>query len=88
MKISEASIRYNLRTLYDTRRGRGLLSVHGAYANDAIRDIVDLSDVIDSFFERIIAWQESVGRGNGRVQEPEVVRNDLSPKLRDLVKHT
>ena len=87
LKISEASIRYNLRTLYDTRRGRGLLSVHGAYANDAIRDIVDLSDVIDSFFERIIAWQESVGRGNGRVQEPEVVRNDLSPKLRDLVKH-
>ena len=87
LKISESSIRYNLRSLYDTRRGRGLLSTHGACANDSIRDIVELSDFIDDFFDRIIAWQESAGRGNGRVQERDVVRNDLSPKLRNLVTH-
>ena len=39
--------------------------MHGSCANDAIRDIVDLSDVIDHFFDRIIAWQESAGRGKG-----------------------
>src|SRR3954469_823271 len=54
LKVSEASIRYNLRTLYDTKRGRGVLSTHGSCANDTIRDIVDLGDVIEHFFERII----------------------------------
>jgi Rad3-related DNA helicase len=87
LKISESSIRYNLRALYDTKRGRGLLSTHGANANDAIRDIVDLSDIIDDFFDRIIAWQETAGRGNGRVQEPNIIRNELSPKLRNLATH-
>ncbi|HEX3355545.1 MAG TPA: helicase C-terminal domain-containing protein [Tepidisphaeraceae bacterium] len=87
LKISEATIRYNLRTLYDIRRGRGVLSTHGSCANDAIRDIVDLNDVIDDFFERIIAWQESTGKPNGRVREANIVRNELSPKLRDLALH-
>src|SRR5581483_10150203 len=73
--------------LYDTKRGRGLLSTHGRCANDAIRDVVDLSEITESFFDRVIAWQESVGRGNGRVQQPDIVVNDLSPKLRDLSIH-
>ncbi len=87
LKISEPSIRYNLRTLYDPRRGKGLLSTHGSCANDAIRDTIELGDCIDEFFDQIIAWQESAGRGNGRVQEPNVVANALSPKLRVLATH-
>src|SRR3954471_16902377 len=87
LKISEASIRYNLRTLYDTKRGRGVLSTHGSCANDAIRDIVDLGDVIENFFERIIGWQEAAGRSNGRVQQQNVIENDLSPALSRLSKH-
>src|SRR5947207_1807155 len=51
VKISEASIRYNLRLLYDTKRGKGMLSTHGALANDAIRDVVDLNDGVERFFE-------------------------------------
>src|SRR5438552_6587015 len=58
LKISEASIKYNLRMLYDIRRGKGMLSTHGACANDAIRDIVELNDVSEQFFERIIDWQD------------------------------
>jgi ATP-dependent DNA helicase DinG len=87
LKISEAAIRYNLRTLYDIKRGRGVLSTHGSGANDAIRDVVELNDLIERFFERVIAWQESRGRGNGRVHEKNVVQNDLSPRLRELNKH-
>ncbi len=87
LKISEGSIRYQLRTLYDTKRGRGLLSTHGSAANDAIQDVVDLNHLMERFFERVIWWQENIGRANGRVHEPEVVENDLSPKLRDLSKH-
>ncbi|WP_428940377.1 ATP-dependent DNA helicase [Fontivita pretiosa] len=87
LRISEGSIRYNLRTLYDPRRGKGMLSSYGSAANAAIRDVVELHEVSQRFFERVIHWQQTQGRSNGRVQQPDVVPNDLSPKLRDLVKH-
>ncbi len=87
LRISEGAVRYNLRTLYDTKRGKGMLSTHGSAANDAIRDVVELNSVAERFFERVIKWQETAGRSNGRVQQANVVQNDLSPKLRDLAKH-
>jgi Rad3-related DNA helicase/REP element-mobilizing transposase RayT len=87
LKIGEASLRYVLRNLYDSKRGKGVLSTHGAKANDAIRDILELEDRIDGFFDRCIAWQESQGRGNGRIHQSHIVQNDLTPKLRDLSLH-
>src|SRR4051812_2262737 len=87
LKFTEAGLRYNLRSLYEPRRGRGLLSVHGSIANDAIRDVIELHERADRFFERVIAYQETEGRSNGRVQRANVVENDLSPKLRNLSKH-
>jgi Rad3-related DNA helicase/REP element-mobilizing transposase RayT len=87
LRISEGSVRYNLRALYDTKRGKGMLSTHGSAANSAIQSVVDLNSLCERFFERVVRWQESIGRSNGRVQQPNVVENDLSPKLRDLVKH-
>jgi len=87
LRISEGSIRYNLRTLYDPRRGKGMLSTYGSAANAAIHDVVELNEVAQRFFERVIHWQQTEGRPNGRVQRPDVVPNDLSPRLRDLVKH-
>src|SRR3954464_9610237 len=77
IKISEGGLRYQLRALYDTKRGRGLLSTHGSAANDAIRDVVDLNSIAELFFERVIKWQETAGRTNGRVQQANVVKNDL-----------
>ena len=87
LKISEAGLRYALRNLYDSKRGKGVLSTHGARANDAIRDILELEDRIDGFFDRCIDWQERQGRGNGRIHQPNIVQNDLTPKLRDLSLH-
>jgi len=87
LKITEGGIRYQLRMLYDPRKGKGLLSVHGSCANDAIRDVVELHDRAEQFFERCIAWQDNNGRGNGRIHEPNWVANDLSPKFSDLAKH-
>ncbi len=87
LEISESGLRYQLRHLYDPSRGRGLLSVHGASANDAIQDVVDLSGRIERFFERCITWQETQGRSNGRIHQPGVVEDDVSPKLRDLALH-
>jgi ATP-dependent DNA helicase DinG len=87
LKISEAGLKYNLRALYDLKRGRGLLSVHGGSANDAIRDVVELAELAERFFERCVRWHTEHGKGNGRVREANIVQNDLSPKLRDLALH-
>src|SRR6185503_8792948 len=50
IEFSESGVRYQLRILYDPKRGKGLLSTHGSCANDAIRDVVDLHDLADEFF--------------------------------------
>jgi Rad3-related DNA helicase/REP element-mobilizing transposase RayT len=87
IKVTEGGLRYQLRTLYDTKRGKGMLSTHGSAANDAIRDVVELGELLDGFFERCIAYQETYARSNGRIHEKDWVENDVSPKLRDLAKH-
>jgi len=87
LRISEGGLRYQLRNLYDPKRGKGVLSTHGANANDAIRDVEELHGRVDRFFARCIEFQKRQGRSNGRVQQANWIENDLSPKLRDLALH-
>ncbi len=87
LKVTEAGLKYQLRALYDPRRGKGLLSTHGSAANDAIADVVDLHARVELFFEQCIAWQEASGRGNGRIHEKGIVEDIITPKLRDLSLH-
>jgi Rad3-related DNA helicase/REP element-mobilizing transposase RayT len=87
LDVNESGIRYQLRHLYDPRKGRGVLNTHGARANAAIADVVDLHDRVERFFDRCIAWQQDHGRSNGRIHEARFVENDVSPKLRDLSLH-
>jgi ATP-dependent DNA helicase DinG len=87
LRVSEGGLKYQLRTLYDTKRGKGLLSTHGGAANDAIRDIEELNFRVEQFFGRCVAWQKTFGRSNGRLHEANWVENDISPKLRDLSLH-
>src|SRR6185436_9230047 len=87
LKISEGGIKYQLRLLYDPRRGKGILNSHGALANDAIHDVIDLYALAEKFFERCIHFQNKSGKANGRIREANWVENNLSAKLRDLSKH-
>lgn len=87
LKFTEGTFQYQLRNLYDTKRGRGLLSVYGADANAAIEDIVQLEDQADHFFEQCIHWHERHGRGNGRIREKQIVENNLSIGLKNLAGH-
>src|SRR5580658_2725968 len=57
LNISEHRLRYQLRTLYDPNRGKGLLSTHGGYINDAIQAIVEIHQRMDGFFDRCTEWQ-------------------------------
>src|SRR5688572_20818691 len=87
LDVSESGLRYQLRHLYDPRKGKGVLNTHGSRANAAISDVVDLHDRVEHFFDRCIEWQQQFGRANGRVHEPGFVDNDVSPKLRNLSLH-
>ncbi len=87
LKVTESGLRYQLRWLYDPARGKGLLATHGAYINPAIDALTELHERADRFFDRCAQWQKLFGRENGRIRDKNIVENDLSPKLRDLVKH-
>jgi len=87
LEVGERGLRYQLRTLYDPKRGKGLLSAFGAVANSALEDVEELHFVLDQFFSRCLQWQQQFGRPNGRVNEPGWVENDVSPKLRELALH-
>ena len=87
IEFGESGVRYQLRILYDPKRGKGLLNTHGSCANDAVRDVVDLHSLAEVFFDRCAEWHKRHGLGNGRIREPNFVENLLSPKLRDLSLH-
>lgn len=87
IEVSESGVRYQLRVLYDPKRGRGMLSTHGSSANDAIQDVVQLHELADRFFDDCAHWFREHGRGNGRIREPHIVQNQLTPKLKDLSLH-
>ena len=87
IEVTESGVRYQLRTLFEPKRQRGMLSVHGSCANDAIQDVVELHLLTDAFFADCADWHREHGRGNGRIREAHAVQNSLSPKLRDLSLH-
>ena len=87
LRLSESAVKYQLRHLYEPRKGKGILGSYGAAANSAIEATLDLQDRVERFFERVIGWQEQFGRKNGRVREKDIVENDVSPALLNLSKH-
>ncbi len=87
LSIGESGLRYQLRALYDPKKGRGMLSTHGGKAGDAIDDVEELFLRVEGFFARCLAWQKQFGRTNGRVGQAGWIVDDVSPKLRDLSLH-
>jgi ATP-dependent DNA helicase DinG len=87
LEVSESGLRYQLRMLYDAKRGRGMLNTHGSCANDAIKDVVALGEIVDDFFEECADWHARLGGGNGRIREPNAISNHVAPKLRELALH-
>lgn len=84
LRVSEGSVRYNLKALYDVKRGKGVLNTYGSAANPAIADVVALDSITGQFFHDLMEWQRAHGRANGRVQQADVIENELSPRLHDL----
>src|SRR6185312_4465461 len=51
------------------------------------RDVVELHERVEFFFERCLDWQKENGRTNGRIHQKGFVENDLTPKFDELVAH-
>ncbi len=88
LNVSEHRLRYQLRTLYDPKRGKGLLSTHGAVHQRCDRCHRGNSPAAWTGFSSTASeWQRQHGRDNGRVHEPGIVENNLTPALRELSLH-
>jgi ATP-dependent DNA helicase DinG len=87
LAASEAGLRYYLRRLYDTRRGKGMLTSFGSAANPAIQDIVELDQAVEEFSVGCLEWQAEFSPGNGRIRQGNIVENSVSPRLHDLSLH-
>jgi Rad3-related DNA helicase/REP element-mobilizing transposase RayT len=86
VKLSESSLRYQLRQLYDPRRGKGILALQGAIGNEAMNAASDAIEAAQIFFDDCAEWQHKFGRSNGRVLEANILETDLPTRLRDLGK--
>ncbi|MCK5113341.1 MAG: helicase [Phycisphaerae bacterium] len=82
--VSNASIGYLLRELYNEENDRGLLALMGA--KDAISSVLSAGAAADDFFYRLdqcASHHEDIAQ-NGRIRKSEVVPDTVSDKLRDL----
>jgi ATP-dependent DNA helicase DinG len=83
LRVSSGQVEYTLSKLYNERNNRGLLASieYGQLQQDVMR----CRDRAAMFFESILAWLAE-HKGNGRVREPRIVDDELTPMLAALGK--
>lgn len=81
-RIASSQVHYLLGKLYNERYQRGLLVHHRL--DDAQRLATRCSTLADELFDDVRETVEQQSRPNGRVEEPEIVANRLSPALDEL----
>ncbi|MCK4851259.1 MAG: helicase, partial [Phycisphaerae bacterium] len=83
-RLSMGQVEYLLNSLYSQRAGRGLLTSLEDAGESARQAVLSAARANEKFFADIGQWQRNYGRSNGRLTEPDVVDNPLSPALQDL----
>ena len=92
IKLSEGSLTYSLRNLFDPKRGKGFLTtladrgVSAERVEEMIGDVTALHGIGERFFERCLAWRDRHAADNGRVRGGDFVDDDLSPRIKELSK--
>ena len=80
--ITSGQVHYILQKLYNDRTNRGLLVHHKSMdGQQAVSDCLFRADLL---FQDVIAFVQSHGIKNGRISEPDIVVNRLSPELKKL----
>ena len=82
--VTSGQIEYLLNKLYNDRTNRGLLVAYRL--GDAQQVVMECRTRADEFFGDLEEWLGRHGKSNGRVREPEIVKNLLSPALEKLAK--
>ncbi len=90
--ISEFAVEHLLNSLYNERTHKGFLtSVELKQDEDlagldqALDTVAQVRMAAEGFFDDLLRWQDREGRRNGRVDEPYLIEDSLSPALTDLV---
>lgn len=88
--MSESRVRFLLRLLYRRTGGQGFLSSlrlkdqSTKAIEEAIHLVLKADEACDRLFEDLAAWMAEHPQGGGRVSEPGIVENALSPAMKAL----
>lgn len=82
LHVSSSQVEYALNKLYNDRTNRGLLVHH--QLGEAQRQVTECRFAAEDLFGAIHRWFVERGPRNGRVSQPEIVDNPLSPALDKL----
>jgi len=82
--VSSGQVDYILNKLYNDRTQRGLLVAHDL--KQAQQEVDQCRFAAGDFFDDLYAYLSTHAKKNGRVMEPEIIPNELSPKLFALSK--
>ncbi len=89
LSLTRYQVYYSLSRLHHGRGDRGVLPTLRAKVdmdlyNRTVQAIDNARHASDQFFDELLHWQETRGRGNGRIGEPNIIDNNLSTPLTDL----
>jgi len=82
--ISNATVDYLLRELYNAQTDRGILALMGA--SDAIDAVNRAVNASEGFFGALAEYRGPGIAPNGRIREPGLISNELSPALMEVSK--
>jgi len=82
LEVTSGQIEYLLNKLYNDRANRGLLV--GRDLGNAEQQVMRCRFAAQDFFDEVHAWRKANARANGRVQQTDIVKNELSPTLSKL----
>ncbi|NIA07588.1 MAG: DEAD/DEAH box helicase [Actinobacteria bacterium] len=82
-RISPGQVEYLLNILYNPQKQKGVLPLSDT-ARSARQAAVTARSANEQFFAALAKWQRDFGRSNGRLSEPIVMDNTLSPALCQL----
>ncbi len=80
--VSSSAVQFLLKELYNDHTDRGVLAL--MQAQDAIAAVNNASNAAAEFFDALAACSLPAVASNGRVRQPDLVSNGLSPALEQL----
>jgi len=89
LRASEGQVRFLLSVLFQPQRGKGFLASLESVDNHemlvrACNAVVDAEHATNRLFDDLLDYQQNRGRSNGRIGEPGIVDNPLTPAMQAL----